>query len=101
MSDCKRCGNCCSNYLPLSKKEIADLKEIVKQRKLKPISSVFGIGFEAACPFLNGNICTIYEDRPEICRSFTCEKFKNKDYSDKKLFKEKRILVDLRKEIFK
>ena len=102
MCECKRCGNCCSNFLPLSKKEIKDLKQIVKQRNLKPISGIFGIGFENSCPFLNGNICVIYEDRPVICRIFTCEKFNNGDYRNtKELFKEERMLTDLRKEIFK
>jgi len=87
--------------LPLSAEEKTKLKEIVKKRKLKPIKSIFGIGFEDSCPFLNGNICTIYEERPEICRTFTCKKFNEKNYEDTdSLFIKKRMLVNLRKEIF-
>lgn len=101
MCDCKRCGNCCSNYLPLSKEEIYSLKEIIKKRNLKPITNIFGNDCINSCPFLNGNICTIYEERPEICRVFTCTKFKDKNYDNTKtLFNTKRELVDLRKELF-
>lgn len=101
MSDCRRCGNCCSNFLPLSKKEIRDLKEIIKMKKLKPTRAIFGVNIESACPFLNGNICNIYDYRPEICRNYTCKKFQNADYNDaNKLFSEKRELIDLRKEFF-
>ena len=35
---CSKCGACCSNLLPLTKAEIRHLREIVKKRKLKPLS---------------------------------------------------------------
>lgn len=95
---CKRCGNCCSNYLPLSNKEFNDLKNIIKKRKLKSNKRIFESNYYHTCPFLNANNkCDIYEDRPMICKSFTC----NWDMSNtKELTKEFRPLRDLRKELF-
>ena len=102
MFKCKGCGSCCSNYLPLSKKEVIKLKNIVKANKIKPFKNVFQKDWKNVCPFLNSsNRCVIYDDRPTICKSFTCEKFKKQDFTNvDDLIKEQRRLVNLRKEIF-
>ena len=100
--NCKKCGSCCSNYLPLSKSEKAKLKNIVKTRKLKPIERPFDSYPGLTCPFLdNNNKCSIYEDRPLICKNYTCQKFITNDFSDSgELLKEERLITDIRKEIF-
>lgn len=99
---CKRCGACCSNYLPLTQKEIKQLIEIVKSRKLKPVKRLFEADYYSTCPFLdNNNNCIIYEDRPNICYSYTCDRFKRNDYNGVMLdLDEPHRLVDLRKEVF-
>lgn len=96
---CKCCGECCSNFLPLSIKEIDRLKDLVKKRKLKPNKRIFEEHYLLSCPFLDeSSKCIIYEDRPLICSEFRCD-FKMND--NEELIKENRFLVDLRKEIFK
>lgn len=100
MFKCKKCGKCCGNFLPLTKKEIQDLKKLAKKENKLLVDKYW----YNSCPFLNSSLkCDIYENRPTICREYDCEKFKNKIISDnmiKKLKQEKYILVDLRKEIF-
>lgn len=31
--ECRKCGKCCSNYLPLTKEEIRNFKKISSKRK--------------------------------------------------------------------
>lgn len=102
IDSCSCCGKCCSNYLPLSKKEINKLKYIVKSRKIQPYKQVFTSDHYSVCPFLNNsNKCIIYNDRPLICKCFTCNKMKYKDFSNmNELLEEKRELTDVRKVIF-
>ena len=56
MFDCDKCGACCTN---LNKSPIYD-------------SLHDGDGI---CRFLKGNLCTIYKDRPLICRVDDCYEF--------------------------
>jgi Fe-S-cluster containining protein len=98
---CKGCGECCSNLLPLTVDEIIDLKFLAKGKeshKRKYLNDYYMV-----CPFLNeNNRCDIYENRPWICKTFTCDKFKNAifDEEDRQEIDKKRSIVNLRKEIF-
>ena len=82
--ECIGCGECCSNILPLTNVEIERIRKLVKNRNLKPIKHIYPGGFALAkpmvdtlCPFLDPNggdrKCTIYKDRPYICKSFKCD----------------------------
>ena len=73
---CSKCGQCCSNFIPLTEDEVKRLKKIVRKRKLKPHRNhVVNAMYDATCPFLNDeNKCRIYEDRPMICKFFKCDK---------------------------
>lgn len=98
---CRQCGKCCSNLLPLSEQDI----KIIKSRKnLKENRRLFEKNWNAVCPFLNThNKCDIYEDRPDICRHYTCYAFDNKIYSDKfiEIMKNRKYkLVDMREKFF-
>lgn len=100
MGGCKMCGNCCSNFLPLTKSEIKRLKQLAKHE----YKQMYNNDWYSVCPFLNNNRCTIYNDRPLICREYTCSKFNNSIYSDnfmENLKREAFVAVDLRKDIFK
>ena len=100
--NCMRCTKCCSNYLPLTNKEISLLRQTIKKNKIKPVKNTMIQNWYDVCPFLDGNTCTIYNIRPLICRTFTCSKLKYKDFSNMdELLKEPRKLVNLRKELFK
>ena len=76
--DCTECGNCCKEMTPVLKG--ADIRRIsgslglsvreVRERYLR-YDEDGDITFHAKpCPFLSDNICTIYESRPDCCRSF-------------------------------
>lgn len=97
---CSKCGQCCSNYLPLTEKEIKQLRGIVKTRKLKPTKRLFETNNYSTCPFLDSNNrCIIYEERPNICKQFTCDRFKRRDYEGVEI-NERVYFTDLRKDIF-
>ena len=75
---CIGCGSCCSNFLPMTKNEIKDIKRYIKKNNIRecrhfiPAVTVF----DMTCPFLDiskpDKRCTIYEHRPMICRTFIC-----------------------------
>lgn len=98
--NCSKCGKCCSNYLPLQTEEIKEMKK----RAIKENKRLLDKGWYHICPFLNyQNKCDIYEDRPLICREYSCYNYDNKIYNTEAFnkipggsFK----FVDVRKEIF-
>lgn len=97
---CKCCGKCCSNFLPLQKDEIKLMKKLAKTENIKLLQN----DWYSICPFLNNNNkCDIYENRPFICREYSCYNFENNIFNlenFKNLSKEDFKLVDIRKEIF-
>ena len=77
--DCTKCGNCCREALPaLSPLDIKRLatglkltEEQVHQRYLQPGDKPNSIEFNAKpCPFLSENKCTVYDFRPDVCKSY-------------------------------
>ena len=71
---CSKCGNCCTNYLPVTKKEVSKIKEYVTKNNIKPENRKIGNDIKMQCPFLNQKTkrCNIYEARPFVCRNFLC-----------------------------
>jgi Fe-S-cluster containining protein len=76
---CKQCGSCCRGY--------PDDHVWLNKRDIKRLAKHFAIDFEAAqgrfsveghlaektngdCVYLEGNLCFLYEARPEHCRHF-------------------------------
>ena len=70
--DCTQCANCCRS-----------LQTEFKKSELHAIAKTLGQSLEAfekqfmsegmvnpPCPMLDGKLCSIYENRPEVCRSF-------------------------------
>lgn len=77
--DCTKCANCCKNMTVVLDEE--DLKSIAKGLDISPgevKASYTKSGEESdeyimdkkPCPFLKNNKCSIYPDRPKVCRSF-------------------------------
>lgn len=76
--NCIGCGRCCSALLPISNKEIKDIKRYVKKKHIKlavhcaPAVNVV----DMTCPFLDESKrcgkCLVYPVRPKICRTFQC-----------------------------
>jgi Fe-S-cluster containining protein len=70
--DCTQCANCCRS-----------LQVEFKKTELHAIAKTLGQSIEAfqkqymsegnvnpPCPMLNGKLCSIYENRPDVCKSF-------------------------------
>lgn len=76
--DCVNCGKCCANILMLSDTEIIKIKNYIEENNISIINrnSVLLKEDINICPFLrndhNSTHCAIYEVRPSICRSFSC-----------------------------
>jgi Fe-S-cluster containining protein len=103
-SNCSSCGNCCNNALPMNKKEIDRVKKYVKSNNINEIKNVTPLAkapLDMTCPFRDStnNVCTIYEVRPKVCRSFICNKPEEAKRNREKFANTMRI-IDLRKEFF-
>ena len=69
--DCKECANCC-RVLELEFTE-PDLHTIAKsmEQSIDEFKKRFVVeGTMKPCPALKGNLCSIYEGRPDACRSY-------------------------------
>ena len=93
---CDGCGECCSNFLPLSRNEITELKAYAKEHGIKQT------GKGAECPFLDkrklDKKCSVYEVRPLICRDYQCGK--SVERANLALLWERRLPVDMRRTFF-
>ena len=90
--------DCDCNNEVLAEDEIRKLKKIAKGRKSN--KNLANNNYYSICPFLNNsNRCDIYDERPSICRSYTCEKFIIHNFSGIDITK-KYYIVDVRGEIF-
>lgn len=90
-NECSRCCNCCGAVLPLSKDEILKMQSLYKNKKeIKELvddncSMTYGPDGKPdkvflMCPFVDvkNHRCSIYEDRPKICRLYRCDKDNDK-----------------------
>lgn len=70
--DCRLCGNCCRS-LPVQFKK-SDLHSIAQTlgQSIKAFEKQFMSegNVNPPCPMLDGKLCSIYENRPEVCRSY-------------------------------
>src|ERR1700676_4516949 len=69
--DCKECANCC-RVLELEFTE-PELHTIAKSmaKSIDEFKKRFVVEDTIkSCPALKGNLCSIYEDRPDVCRSY-------------------------------
>lgn len=86
LGNCSNCGECCSDILHLSKREINRIDEYLKTHKIKQNNKGANI---IKCPFRNDIVkkCEIYEVRPDICKIFKCDKspeeaYKNREFTN-------------------
>lgn len=90
--ECSNCGNCCSDFLPISPEEIRRIEKYIKKHGIKeqkhflPLASFPQADF--TCPFRNNDErkCVIYPVRPAICKDFRCDKPRKKIEADKTMY---------------
>lgn len=103
---CTQCGECCSNCLPMTKKEISVIKAYIKAHKIKAQIHTMCLRepiIDMICPFLdmtkNEEKCTIYKVRPQVCRDFICCREKQKQLN--KEFVMNAIIINVRDTFFR
>lgn len=102
---CSGCGNCCSGILPLSKAEIKRIHEYMKKHEIKEHHSGVAMmtgKIDGTCPFRDdvNRKCDIYAIRPEICRSFVCNKTEKDVLRDRNRLQACNKTVFMRSEFF-
>ena len=102
---CSQCGSCCSNLLPMSQKEIDVIRRYIHKKHIKECQHIAPTTatYDMTCPFLDTDKscekCRIYPVRPEICKKFICDN-EQRAKRNRKLIKQTRGIVDVRKEFF-
>ena len=76
---CSNCGECCSNLLPISEREIKEIRRYIRVNDVKEHKHngpTMTPTLDLTCPFRNDakQCCDIYPVRPFICRDFKCDK---------------------------
>ena len=100
---CVQCGACCSNFLPMTEREIRIIKAYVRKNGIKPHVHTIPFAEETedwTCPFMNGDKktekCDIYKVRPSVCQMFICDPEKRKPLEGWKGM----MIVDVRQTFF-
>ena len=100
---CSGCGECCSDFLPLSPEEISRIRRYVEKHNIRPHhNNVVSIGFDVTCPFRDNvnKVCVIYNIRPAICREFRCDYDPARLTENKDFFHHLYNVVSMRHEFF-
>ena len=103
--ECSQCGACCTNLLPISKREYVQIRDYVERKHIpeyinRPPTNVPAEDW--TCPFRDNEkrICTIYEVRPLICRDFRCDKPRKGIERNPEFLKERRVPVNVRETFY-
>ena len=103
---CIGCGECCTDLLPTTRREIVRLRDYAKKHQLKEHRLPAGAALESVdltCPFRNEMTkrCDVYPVRPLICRAFICSRTLQAARKTRDLVQSDRDIHSLRWEIFK
>ena len=103
---CSGCGNCCSNLLPMSQKEVDAIHKYIQKHDIKECKHLLPVAtpaYDMTCPFLDTDKkcekCRIYEVRPAICRQFICDNEQRAKHN-RALLRQTRRIVDVRSEFY-
>lgn len=72
---CSNCGECCVDFIPLTKREVKNIKSYIRKNNIKENVYIEDGNFDNRCPFYvkdSCKHCSIYPVRPEICKTFKC-----------------------------
>jgi Fe-S-cluster containining protein len=101
--ECSNCGECCSDFLPVSPEDVRRIHRFVKQHNIKEHKNVvLQADFDVTCPFRDNvhRVCTIYPVRPGICREFKCDYSPTKLSENKEYFHRRYDIISMRQEFF-
>lgn len=72
---CSGCGECCTEFIPMTQEEVDTIRSYVKKNNIQEIRYLDDNNIGILCPFRDqeNKCCTIYEVRPNICRLFKCD----------------------------
>lgn len=103
---CSQCGNCCSNLLPMSRKEVDTIRRYIRKNHIKECKHLLPTAnrtYDMTCPFLDTDKscekCRIYPVRPEICKQFICDN-EHRAKHNRALFGQTRQIIDVRSEFY-
>ncbi len=84
---CSNCGQCCGDILHLSNQEIKRIDDYLKTHKVEETPRCIIYEYDNTCPFRDNENkkCKIYAARPEICRSYKCDKSPEEAYKNREL----------------
>lgn len=72
--NCNGCTQCCSIYSPITKEELHFLKrKVTKKMKKEFVEKIKKGTIDITCPFSTGKGCSIYNNRPFVCKEFICD----------------------------
>lgn len=99
---CSGCGECCSDLLPMSEREVRRIKTYIKKNGIKEQRHNAASGIDMTCPFRDrvNRKCLIYPVRPEVCREFVCNCDKDKMLKKRNSFHRKYPAVAMRNKFF-
>ena len=72
---CQNCGGiCCSSFaaIELNWDEYERLRKLGAKRLQLSLYGAHRLEIDYGCEFLDGGRCSIYDERPDICRRFFC-----------------------------
>ena len=74
--NCTRCGQCCAAMLPITRKEEKNIRDYIQKNNIEPEFFQKSNDMNLQCCFYDrtNKICKIYEVRPNICRTFKCNR---------------------------
>ena len=103
---CSQCGSCCSNFLPMSRKEVDAIRRYIRKNNIQECKHLLPTAkqpYDMTCPFLDTGKscekCRIYPVRPEICKQFICDNEQRAKHN-RKLLGQTRSIIDVRSEFF-
>lgn len=94
LGKCSKCGECCTNFLPISQKEVDIIQKYVINNKIRPQTHILVMQNRLTCPYYDGKRCLIYEVRPLICKEFYCYKRPDAEMGEK-FAKDKYVTVNM------
>lgn len=102
---CSNCGECCTDFLPVSPEELETIKRYVKDHNIKETIRIvpsLDVTVDITCPFRDpdNKICKIYEVRPAICKRFMCNKSEEESIAYRDILLSKYGMTNFRREIY-